>query len=59
VEIESNAMINLGEHPNLVNMIEANKTYCRYRKFTDETTQNGQKGYVTVREEMNYLVLEK
>lgn len=52
-------MINLGEHPNLVNMIEANKTYCRYRKFTDETTQNGQKGYVTVREEMNYLVLEK
>lgn len=57
--MEANTMINLGEHPNLVNLVDANKSYCCYRKQDTENSQNGEKNYVTVKDEINYLILEK
>jgi len=52
-------MISLGAHPNLVNVVDANKSFCCYKKAEGDSTQNGQKSYVAVKEEINYLILEK
>lgn len=61
IELEANTMINLGTHPNLVNMIDANKATCCYKKLDPECKKSAsaRKDYVAVREEINYLVLEK
>jgi serine/threonine protein kinase len=61
VELEANTMINLGIHPNLVKMVDANKAICCYRKANPEckNTAPSRKDFVAVREEINYLVLEK
>jgi serine/threonine protein kinase len=61
IELEANTMINLGSHPNFVNMIEANKSICLYRK-ADSNAPNSDsqnKQYVTGTEKVDYMVLEK
>lgn len=52
-------MINLGPHPNLVNLVDANKTVVTVGKVDKESSQNGNKCVQKVKEEVNYLVLEK
>ena len=61
VELEANTMINLGTHPNLVNMVDANKAVCCYKKVDPECKKSASSriDYIAVREEINYLVLEK
>lgn len=55
-------MLSLGTHPCLVNMVSANKSQCCYKKVdsVSKNSVNGEtKNYVAVREEVNYIVLEK
>lgn len=56
--MEASTMVSLGEHPNLVNFVDANKSYCVYKKMNSMNHPNKSE-YVTVVEEINYLVLEK
>jgi serine/threonine protein kinase len=62
VEMEVNTMLKLGSHPCLVNLVSANKAICCYKKV-DSVLKDGVNGetknYVAVREEVNYIILEK
>lgn len=61
IDMEANTMRKLGSHPCLVNMVEADKHFCCYKKpnTSSDIGQCEEPQYTLVKEEINYIVLEK
>jgi len=60
IELEAATMINLGSHPWLVNLIEANKSYWYYKKSENPSKSTAEaKQLTTAREEIDYMAIEK
>lgn len=58
VEMEAKTMIELGSHPCLVNLIDADKSTCLYKKVDPECS-SGTPRYIAGREDVNYMVMER